>query len=113
MRRLVLERATAGVVGGDRAARLHRRVRDAVLDVPARDDPVGGGEHRVDVSPRHDALGGDVRLELVPKRSARRIGGVIHGDDGGERLVVDVDELGRVGGDGRVSATTTAIGSPT
>ena len=98
---LVLELATAGVVGGDRAAGLHRRVRDAVLHVSPRDHAVGGVEHRVDIAPRHDVLGGDVRVELVPERRAGGVGRVLHRDDGRERLVVHVDELGRVGGDRR------------
>ena len=85
-------------VGDDRVA-LDRRAREAGEAEGLADDEVGPREGRVDVAVGEralvDAAGGD-RVE-----------------HGLERVVLDLDELGRVLGEVAVSATTTATGSPT
>ena len=85
------------VVVADRAARLHRRGGDPIDDELAADDARGGGEGSfgrgavADLMHEADVVGA-IRPDLGRAGRERAFGR----DDGRERLVLDLDQLGRV-----------------
>ena len=96
---------------GDDAVALHRHARDPLVVEDLRHHEIGAVEHR--------RVGAEVHLErevrTVLGKDNRRVGGQrgFGVDHDGQRVVVDDDELGRVDGLARVSATTAAMTSPT
>ncbi len=79
------------------ATRLDRHRGHAPVGRMVLDDHVGGGERAIDVADDLDDMADDVARALVDRRRGRRHRGFgVH--DRGPRLVLDPDELGRVGG---------------
>ena len=94
-------------------ARLHRYAGDALIDHPLLTT--------TSASAKAGRLAAAVRVQVkatlpgtlvVELRCVRRERG-FHVHDGGERVVVDVDQIERVARDVAILATTTAIASPT
>ena len=98
-RRIEREPAAIRLGGGDGRARLDRRAHQAVVDEIDRDHVGGRCERRahrglVAARPAEADIAG---RGLVQLRRARRLRGAGVGD-GGERLVIDLDALGGIGG---------------
>ncbi len=78
------------------------------------DDLVGGLERAVEVAPVEGAVPDVLLRDVVVEVRRVGVGGALRVDDGRERLVLDLDELGRVARElARRRATTAATGSPT
>ena len=94
-----VELAGRGRVRREHPTGLHRDVGVPVLDERLGDDVRRGREDGVEVGVgRRFDPHGDVRAELgVHERGV--LGGALGVDDGGQRLVVDLDQLGRVLGE--------------
>ena len=89
--------AVGRVVIADRAARLHRDRGDAVDDEVAAHHVGGAGEGgfgRSGVAVAMDEA--DIVRTVVPHQRRARRGRVRCRDDGGQRLVVDLDQLGGI-----------------
>ena len=82
-----------------RTARLHRLVRLTLARQPLRDDPVGGGEHRVDIAITVAVVVHHVAAGLVPQQWSPGLERFGDGGDRVERRVVDLDEFERVLGE--------------
>ena len=88
-----------GTIDADGAARLHAGGGHAVDHEAMLDDLVGLGEGGIGLGlvafEMHEA---DVVRAVVPNQRRARLDRFLGGDDRGQRLVVDLDQLGRVGG---------------
>ena len=82
-----------------RTARLHRLVRLPLARQPLGDDPVGGGEHRVDIAVAVAVVVHDVAACFVPQQWSPGLERFGDRRDRVERRVVDLDEFERVLGE--------------
>ena len=98
----------------DEAAPFHRHGRVGLLVDRLAHHVGGGGEHVVErrrrAGPPISPMTFEPWLSCTSASASSAVGVV---DDRRQRLVVDVDQLGRVLGEVRLSATTSATGSPT
>ncbi len=87
----------AGIVGPDRAARLHVLGLDAADDITAANDVSSSGEGGFGLRLVAAFIGvGDVVGILVPNSRRRWLGRIGRRGDRRERLVIDLDQLGGV-----------------
>ncbi len=87
-----------GVVFADRAARLHGGAGDAVDDEIGAHHAMGAGEGGIGLGlVAFEMDEADIVRAIVPHARRARCDRVLAGNHGRQRLVIDLDQLGRVG----------------
>ena len=85
-----------GVIGGQQAARLHRRRGQALHLEPMADDAIGGGKGIVQIAPGVDGAQHDVAAQVVVNHRGVIGGGLPRVNDRGQDFVVHRHQFGGV-----------------